>query len=134
MYFILFLITRQRNDVLTKLYDEIISSNIAKSTFSFVSQLEMLDLSHNQLQTFDFFTELPIVTELYLQYNQLRTVGNPRDMLSLRTIDLSNNDWACDCNLKLFVGFMRDPGDQIQVVGRTAQDSFHQLISNMVFF
>ena len=64
-----------------KLYDEIISSNIAKSTFSFVSQLEMLDLSHNQLQTFDFFTELPIVTELYLQYNQLRTVGNPRDML-----------------------------------------------------
>lgn len=117
-----------------KLYDEIISSNIAKSTFSFVSQLEMLDLSHNQLQTFDFFTELPIVTELYLQYNQLRTVGNPRDMLSLRTIDLSNNDWACDCNLKLFVGFMRDPGDQIQVVGRTAQDGFHRLNSNMVFF
>ena len=106
-------------------YFEIVESNIAKSTFSFVSQLEMLDLSHNQLQTFDFFTELPIVTELYLQNNQLRTVGNPHDMLSLRTVDLSNNDWACDCNLKLFVGFMRDPGDQIQVIGRTAQDSFH---------
>ena len=66
-----------------------------------------------------------------MQQNQLRTVGNPRDMLSLRTIDLSNNDWACDCNLKLFVGFMRDPGDQIHVIGRTAQGCFHTQLGRL---
>ena len=96
---------------------------IAKSTFSFVQDLTMLDLSMNMMDEFSFFTELPNIEELYLQYNQIIGVGDPGVMTMLKKIDLSFNKWNCDCNLKQFVNFMREPGEVIEVVGRTASTS-----------
>lgn len=101
------------------------------AVFSYWGELTELDLSHNHLSQFprglqsklqtlrlssnqmEFlsrqdFTGLGQLRKLDLSYNRLRSIedGSLGSLQSLQEIDLSGNDWSCDCYMRPLKEFL----------------------------
>lgn len=78
--------------------------SIEPNTFAGFSQLMYLDLSHNQIQHLKpgALNGLASLNELKLNDNRLSTLS-PESLIeptNYLNIDLYNNQWYCDCNLR----------------------------------
>jgi len=84
-----------------------------------LGSLEVLALDHNELVNVSAsaFINTPHLTRLYLNRNRLRTL--PRGGLfgpiesNLYVIDLSDNDWQCDCDSRWLAVWMRQNREQV---------------------
>jgi len=81
--------------------------------------LDVLALDHNELVNVSAsaFVNTPRLTRLYLNRNRLRTL--PKGELltpiesNLYVIDLSDNDWQCDCDSRWLAVWMRQNREQV---------------------
>ena len=60
---------------------------------------------------------MPTVRELYMRRNALYKVNDPGLLSSVKKLDLAHNNWNCDCNLKGLVAYVRQPPEDVEVVG-----------------
>ena len=101
-----------------------ISSNkidtIPVHTFSFAPNLQVLDISRNRIQVFNM-QDMAALKYLSIAENSIYTLIDPRNYPNLAEFDASFNPFKCDCHLKEFVGFMKNPQD-ISVIGLNAKE------------
>ncbi|XP_035676787.1 leucine-rich repeat-containing protein 4-like [Branchiostoma floridae] len=81
-------------------------NDIQAGTFSLTPQLTKLYLHKNKLISLSagMFTGLPSLSELQLQDNQMVTLPSEayNKLLSIRSININNNPWQCDCRMLPF--------------------------------
>lgn len=97
--------------------------SIPINAFSFAPNLQTLDLTSNKMQIFNM-ENMAALKWLSVAKNAIYTLVDPRTYPNLVEFDSSYNPYKCDCHLKKFVEFMKNPR-AITVVGQNSKE-YHQ--------
>ena len=97
---------------------------IPANAFSFAPNLQELDLSYNKLQFFNMLN-MAAMRWLSIAQNEIAKIIDPRTYPNLETFDASYNPFKCDCDLRPFVDFLKNPR-AVSVVGQNPLE--HQVV------
>ena len=138
-------ITYVKRDVfhhLKKLKFLVLSGNLIslldEEVFSNLKSLQYLDLSYNRLSKLPdrLFTSQDRLETLLLQENKLHTISLPllTPLISITSLDLSNNQLLCDCELRFVMFWCKERELDTQATCQNQESGYTSQWTQLEFF